>query len=191
MTAVIHPGFANPVRDSQAVFRAVLNAMARPGSIHTVTACKDPPNLLDCASAAILLTLVDGETTLWMDEQALASREWAAFHCGARLTAAANARFALALEAPRLSTLCAGTDEEPETAATLILQVKALGDGPRFRLEGPGLAAPTTLAVTGLSATFISDWSANRRLFPRGIDVILCAGDRLAALPRTVKLGRT
>jgi alpha-D-ribose 1-methylphosphonate 5-triphosphate synthase subunit PhnH len=25
-------------------------------------------------------------------------------------------------------------------------------------------------------------------LFPRGVDIILCAGDRVAALPRTVQI---
>jgi len=42
--------------------------------------------------------------------------------------------------------------------------------------------------VAGLPPGFLAEWEANRALFPRGVDVILCAGDHLAALPRTVRI---
>ncbi len=79
-----------------------------------------------------------------------------------------------------------GTDEEPESSATLILQVAALGEGRRLVLSGPGLEGEAALFVAGLPDGFVAEWAANRRRFPRGVDVILCAGDQLAALPRTV-----
>jgi alpha-D-ribose 1-methylphosphonate 5-triphosphate synthase subunit PhnH len=182
------PGFADPARDSQAVFRAVLDAMARPGRIHEVTVPTEPNPPLDRATAAVLLTLVDGETPLWMHEHSLALRDWAAFHCGAAITTAAEARFALALEPPSLGDFATGSDEEPEGSATVIMQVESLGEGPRFRLDGPGLEAPAHLAVRGLTERFLAEWRSNGRLFPRGVDVILCAGERLAALPRTVRV---
>ena len=181
-----HPGFADPVRDSQAVFRAVLDAMARPGRVHRVAAPASPPPPLHRATAAVLLTLVDAETPLCLDPAAEAARDWILFHCGAPLVDAGQARFALG-QLP-LASLPAGTDEEPEASATLILQVETLGEGAALRLEGPGLAAPTRLAVRGLPPGFVAGWDANRALFPRGVDVILCAGDRLAALPRTVRI---
>jgi hypothetical protein len=37
-------------------------------------------------------------------------------------------------------------------------------------------------------AGFVRDWAMNRARFPRGVDVILCAGTRIAALPRTVRI---
>lgn len=184
---MIHPGFADPVRDSQTVFRAILNAMALPGRIHAVTGPASPPPPLDRATAAVLLTLVDSETPLWMDEQSRASREWVAFHCGTSLVAAAEARFAVALKTPALGGFSAGADEDPEASATLILQIASLGQGRPFRLTGPGLPAPTVLALSGLNERFITEWKTNRCLFPRGLDLILCAGDRLAALPRTTQ----
>lgn len=184
-----HPGFADPVRDSQAVFRAVMDAMARPGRIHRVAAPLAPPAPLARAAAAVLLTLVDGETPLWLDDHAEAAWPWIAFHCGASRASLGAAQFGVALGPVALDAFSAGTDEEPEGSATVVLQVAGLGAGETLRLTGPGLAAEQALDVDGLPDGFAGFWSVNSRLFPRGIDVILCAGDLLAALPRTVRIG--
>jgi hypothetical protein len=42
--------------------------------------------------------------------------------------------------------------------------------------------------VDGAPLGFLAAWQANRARVPRGVDVILCAGERLAALPRTVAI---
>ena len=84
MSATISlPGFADPVEEAQATFRAVLDAMARPGTLHRAGERLAPPVPLDQAAAAVLLTLVDNETPLWLDAAAAAARDWLAFHCGA------------------------------------------------------------------------------------------------------------
>jgi alpha-D-ribose 1-methylphosphonate 5-triphosphate synthase subunit PhnH len=76
----------------------------------------------------------------------------------------------------------------PETSATVIVQVASLTTGERFVLEGPGLREPAILAVDGLPPDFAAMWQRNHGLYPRGIDLILCAGDQLAALPRSVSI---
>ena len=187
MNAIDLPGFADPVLGAQACFRAVLEAMARPGSVHAAGEGLTPPAPLDCATAAVLLTLVDGEAPLWLDAACAPARAWIGFHCGAAtISAIGRAAFALATVAPPLDQLDAGSDEAPEASATLILQVRGLGSGRKLRLSGPGLPAPALLAVDGLPAGFVAAWAANHALYPRGIDIILCAGTRLAALPRSV-----
>jgi alpha-D-ribose 1-methylphosphonate 5-triphosphate synthase subunit PhnH len=182
MSPDLSPGFADPVGGAQACFRAVLDAMAHPGRILAVAGVSAPAPLCE-AAAAVLLTLVDHETPLWLDPQAEAARPWIAFHTGAPLTGTA---FAMALSLPDLAALPNGTDEMPETSATVILQVAALGSGREFQLAGPGLRQPTRLHVNGLPPDFVAIWQRNHALFPRGIDLILCAGDRLTALPRSV-----
>lgn len=183
------PGFADPVAEAQATFRAVMDAMARPGRLHKVGERLMPPPPLDRAAAAVLLTLVDNETPLWVDDAALAARAWLAFHCGAAIVAApAKASFALALSLPDLHSLPAGTHEEPEASATLILQVRALGTGARYRLAGPGLRDPAMLSADDLPARFVPAWRENHALFPCGVDLILCTGSTLTALPRSVSI---
>lgn len=185
---ISHAGFADPVLDSQACFRSVLDAMARPGTIHRLGAPIDPPAPLDRATAAALLTLVDGDTPLWMDAAASAAAEWVAFHCGAAMVAMVDAAFGVAVGGVLLAGFGAGTDDGPEDSATVILQVRALGSGVALRLEGPGLEAPATMLVDGLPAGFVAAWAANRALYPRGVDLILCAGDGIAAFPRSLAI---
>ncbi len=184
MSNDLSPGFADPVAGAQACFRAVLDAMARPGQVMTVSGVAAPAPLCD-AAAAVLLTLVDHETPLWLDPDAQAARSWIAFHTGAPVGEAA---FVMALSLPDLAALPNGTDEMPEASATVILQVAALGSGRRLLLEGPGLREPAVLQVDGLPAEFISVWRRNHAMFPRGVDLILCAGRSLAALPRSVSV---
>ena len=187
--ATLQPGFADPVAGAQACFRAVLDAMARPGCIREAGVGLVAPEPLAPATAAVLLTLLDYDTPVWMDSAAAAAREWVAFHCGAPVvTDVTTCHFAVALTLPALGSLPAGSHEGPETAATLVLQVTALGRGRTFRLVGPGLRVPAMLAVDGLPAGFASAWQENHALFPCGIDIVLCAGTSLAALPRSVTL---
>jgi alpha-D-ribose 1-methylphosphonate 5-triphosphate synthase subunit PhnH len=42
--------------------------------------------------------------------------------------------------------------------------------------------------VLGAPADFVSTWAHNQALFPRGVDVLLCVGDSIAALPRSVMI---
>ena len=188
MSAGLAAGFADPVRDAQTCFRAVLDAMSRPGRIAFVSGVT-PPSGLGVAAAAVVLSLVDHETPLWLDAGAQRARQWIEFHCGAPVIARPNGcAFALVVALPDLRTLPAGSHESPETSATVICQVTAFGAGRTFRLSGPGLREPITLAVDGLPHDFVTIWRGNHELFPRGIDLILCAGDKLTALPRTVSI---
>lgn len=184
-------GFEDPVFDAQACFRAVLDAMARPGRIATLPIRLTPPAPLSPAAAAMCLTLLDHDTPLWRDPAAAgeAVAAFLRFHTGAPLASASDAAaFALIADAaamPPLSAFDTGDDAYPDRAATLIVEVAGLGVGDRFALEGPGIDGKGELAVVGLPPRF---WAERERLtpiFPRGIDVVLTHGEQIAALPRT------
>ncbi|MCA3280344.1 MAG: phosphonate C-P lyase system protein PhnH [Roseomonas sp.] len=183
------PGFADPVLDAQASFRAILEAMSRPGRIQRIEARITPPAPLCSAAGAALLSLADADTPLWLDAGDAAA-EWLRFHCGAPIMADIGAaRFVVACgAAPSLDALDIGTDEDPQLGATLILQVAGLVAGEGWRLTGPGIQHEHRLRVIGAPDGFIAAWVRNRVLFPRGIDALLCAGDSIAALPRSVMI---
>lgn len=192
-TGLALPGFADPVGGAQAAFRALLDAMARPGTLHDVAeliAELTPPAPLGPAAAAVLLTLVDADTPLWLDGACMAARAWLVFHCGAPLTddPAASA-FAAAVGMKPLGLFNTGSDAAPEDSTTLIVQLPALGTGRAYRVSGPGLRAPAPLRAAGLPADFPAQWATNHALYPRGIDLVLCAGARFCCLPRSVQLG--
>lgn len=185
----LSPGFADPVLDAQACFRAVLEAMSRPGRVVVAGTALRPPAPLCRAAAAVLLTLADADTPLWSDAGANAEA-WLRFHCGAAfVTAPDHAAFVLATGTPpALDALQPGSEEQPQRGATLVVQVASLGAGHGWRLTGPGIEHEHRLAVTGAPGGFLAAWAMNRARFPRGVDVVLCAEDRLAALPRTVAI---
>ncbi|MFC3125837.1 phosphonate C-P lyase system protein PhnH [Pseudoroseomonas globiformis] len=182
----MHPGFPHPVLDAQQCFRGLLEVMSRPGTIQTVTAHLQPPPSLERATAACLLTLLDADTGLYadVDEQA---RSWLQFHCGCPMVSLEEADFVLVTgEWPSLHQMKLGQDEEPETSATLICQVRSLRSDAGWKLSGPGIEDAAFLAVEQPPRTFLAEWQAQQASFPRGTDIILCSGDRIAALPRTV-----
>jgi alpha-D-ribose 1-methylphosphonate 5-triphosphate synthase subunit PhnH len=185
------PGFADPVAGAQACFRAVLDAMSRPGSRHQVGAGLTPPASLDPATAAVLLTLIDRETPLWLAPGLAAATDWIAFHCGATSCAdPAAAGFVVTTNLPDLAGLAAGSDDAPENSATIIVQIAGFDHGQTLHLAGPGLREPVALTAAGLPDDFATQWAANHALYPRGIDLILCAGHDLVALPRSVAITR-
>lgn len=184
----MRPGFADPVFGAQAGFSALMNAMARPGRIHLCAVLQDLPPGLEPAAAAALLTLADAETPIWTDVEGEA-RDWIAFHTGAPFVGIAQAQFGLVTRAmPALASFDQGSDETPQASATLILQLASLDDAAGWRMTGPGIEHEHRLLAMGLPADFAAQWAANHAQFPRGVDVVLCAGSRLAALPRTTRL---
>ncbi len=193
--SVLTPGFAAPVTDAQRCFRALLEAMARPGRVQRLLVVPAaPPAPLAPAAAAVLLTLADADTPVWLDAGPDAAA-WLRFHAGCPIVedpGAASFLLAARQPPPPLASLDAGTEEEPHRSATLILQVEALEEAAAgWRLTGPGIEAAHHLLVRGAPAGFLDSWAANRARFPRGVDVVLAAGaDRLAALPRTVAIER-
>lgn len=184
-------GLSNPVLDSQRVFRAVLEAMAHPGRVVDVPEPEAAPPPLHLAAAAVCLALADVDTPLWADAGAGTdeTREFFRFHCGCPLVDDPGmALFALIAQPdvmPELSRFNRGTDEGPDRSATLVVQVAALEAGRGRRLTGPGIAGQTLLEIRDLPSRFSRGRRENHALFPRGVDVLLTAGRRLAALPRT------
>jgi alpha-D-ribose 1-methylphosphonate 5-triphosphate synthase subunit PhnH len=188
-------GLIDPVFDSQAVFRTVLAALANPGKVRVVPA--SPPDVAGCppAAMALMLTLLDYETPLWLSQSLQADqglREHIAFHTGAP-KAASPARCAFALVDARrdpldLELFHPGEAEYPDRSTTVIAILPVLAGGPLLSIAGPGIRSVETLGPTGLPDDFASQWRANRRRYPLGVDVMLVAGAEMIGLPRTACL---
>ncbi|HEY6831938.1 MAG TPA: phosphonate C-P lyase system protein PhnH [Pseudolabrys sp.] len=178
---------------SQAAFRAVMEAFARPGEIRTLRQVAAPAPLAP-ATAALVQALADYETPVWLDPafaDASAVSGWIRFHTGAPIVKdARDATFALIadpLALPDFASFAVGTEDYPDRSTTLIVQVDRF-EGPALTLSGPGIKGTRSLAAAPLPDDFADRLQANRELFPRGVDLVLVAGAQVAALPRSVRL---
>lgn len=191
------PAFADPVFQSQAIFRGIMRAMAAPGTIFDCGTALSPPAPLAPAAAAALLTLADYETPLWIapsfaEASGRAVADYLVFHTGAPIAAsAARAAFALVdlvEDALRLEEFALGSAEYPDRSTTIVAQGAAFGEGSLLRLAGPGVDGEAALRVAPLPHDFFAQWQANRARFPLGVDLILAAEGEFVGLPRSIAI---
>jgi alpha-D-ribose 1-methylphosphonate 5-triphosphate synthase subunit PhnH len=185
-------GFSDKVFAAQSTFRAVMEAMARPGSVQRVTADVAAPAGLMHGAAAIALTLFDHDTAIWLDPRLDTVAAWLKFHTGAPVVAdPATASFALVADGaalPELERFALGDNEYPDRSTTLILQVESLAEGRAYTLQGPGIDGAALLRAAFAPDDLFDRLVINARLFPRGIDVVLVRDAAVVAIPRTTRL---
>jgi len=193
--AELPAGFADKVKSAQSTFRAVMEAMARPGSVQRVVAAVGTPTPLMRGTAAIALTLFDHDTPIWLDPRMSETSEvakWLKFHTNAPVVADSSiCSFALIGDAgalPDLSHFALGTNEYPDRSTTLVLQVKDLTRGEVYEMRGPGIDGSAVLQAIIEPKNLFERLAVNGSLFPRGIDVVLVADDAIVAIPRTTRL---
>ncbi|MBO9512564.1 MAG: phosphonate C-P lyase system protein PhnH [Variovorax sp.] len=198
-----------PVHGAQQTFRVLLAAMSHPGRVFSLppaaTAGVQPPATSDghrmsIAATVSLLTLLDAESSVHFagprDASALAG--YFRFHCGVRAVPADACQFAHARGGEADAALCErlqhGSDAAPQDGATLVLDVDGLapqaltGEVQVLRARGPGVQTQSVLSVRG-SLPALWRWRAQQAdAFPRGIDLLLCCGDQVAAIPRSTLL---
>ncbi|OYV40180.1 MAG: phosphonate C-P lyase system protein PhnH [Rhodospirillales bacterium 20-64-7] len=181
------PGFAS-VHEAQSCFRAVLVALSRPGIPVELNTRLTPPGSLSAAAAAILLTLTDSSVAVAIPQADAVVQAWLTFHTNARFSEVGEADFivcpAEGSSRPKLGALRHGTYDEPESGATLILHAATLAAGRRVCLIGPGIE--TRLMVNlPLDEAFFAERAILQAQAPCGVDILLCAGQRIFGLPRS------
>lgn len=187
-------GFSDPVFDSQSTFKAVMDAMARPGAVREIKADAVPPAPMGPGAGAIALALCDHDTLVYLTPAMIEAgvQAWLAFHSGALVTGErSEAAFAF-VEAgsplPPLSTFAPGSQEYPDRSTTVVFELPSLTDGQTLVLEGPGIDGSAEVAPAGLPPHFEAMWAENNTLYPRGVDLVLASGSRILCLPRTVQI---
>jgi alpha-D-ribose 1-methylphosphonate 5-triphosphate synthase subunit PhnH len=195
MDSLLQGGFADPVLHSQASFRAIMDALANPGTPQNLVTPPSISHSLSPELVSTLLTLSDHDTPVWLDAGLRATGTigtWLGFHSGAPLVEAPEkAVFAAASGAgqlPALDQFNLGTQEYPDRSTTIVLAVPALSGGDTLVLRGPGIKDHLHISPKGLPADFVAQWTANRALFPRGVDLLLVAQGQVMGLPRSTRI---
>jgi len=187
------PGFQDPVHEAQQTFRALLDALARPGMAQT-TAAVTPPAGLTSGCAAACLTLLDLETVVWLQPEISApAKSWLLFHTGCRFTEQPqSADFALIstiATMPPLDQFNWGTAAYPEASTSLLVQLPSLQGPQAVTLSGPGILASITIQ-TPLSQDFWHQWQEMVDAYPLGLDAWCFADQQVLGLPRTARVTR-
>ncbi|MBB3178164.1 phosphonate C-P lyase system protein PhnH [Variovorax sp. Sphag1AA] len=199
----------HPVHGAQQTFRVLLAAMSHPGRVYSLPpaaiAGVQPPSVSDghamsIAATVSLLTLLDAESSVHFagpqDASALAG--YFRFHCGVRTVSLDQSQFAYGrgshVDGESCERMQQGSDTAPQDGATLVLDVDGLamhaqkGEVQVLRARGPGVQTQSVLSVRG-SLPALWRWRAQQGdAFPRGIDLLLCSGDHVAAIPRSTLL---
>ena len=184
MTA-LSGGFSDAPRVASFAFRAIMNAMARPGRIECLEGAT-PPAPLNIATGTLLLTLADPDTPVHLagDTDRAEVRDWLGFHTGATAVGPGKATFAVgAWDALMpLDAYAIGTPEYPDKSATLIVDVDTLSDA-GSTLSGPGIQTTATLSLPDPNAI-----AANNARFPLGLDFFFTCGTQIVGLPRSTRI---
>jgi alpha-D-ribose 1-methylphosphonate 5-triphosphate synthase subunit PhnH len=171
----------------QQLFRNLMTAFSFPGRCICLPEGVRP----DEAITALTATLVDAEVSLADVGGLITALDLK--RIGAAPAAPETAHF-ITLHGDQLPDFmpCIGSLESPEGGATCIIRVNALatdaGNGCRLSLQGAGIDIRTDLVVDGLDAGWVDARAGWNRSFPMGVDLILCDGERMAALPRTTRI---
>lgn len=192
-THTLAPGLVDGVHDSQQAFRAVLDALARPGQVRAIGPAL-PGVALGGALARLLLSLCDDETPVWWQRADPDLQQWLCFHTGAPVAeqpqAATFAVFTHSGQGLALSDFAAGTAQSPEFSTTLLVELPSLASGPALEWRGPGIADVQRVGLQGLPDGFWTQWQANHAAFPQGADMVFTCGEHALGLPRTTRVRR-
>lgn len=186
-------GFADVAAQSAHAFRAIMQAMARPGCVMDIGVDIAAPEPLLGSTAAVILTLCDFQTPVWLAPELRSEKvvHYLRFHTGAPITEeASQALFVIAAAGQRLPApglLLQGNHEYPDRSATIVIQTPGFVPG-AVALTGPGIRGSAQFGVAGIEDGFWAAMTENHARFPIGVDVIFAAPRQLAALPRSTAI---
>lgn len=168
----------------QAMYRALITAMAYPGSIHDLGRHLGDERAL----TGVLATCLDQAVSL-ADASGLCGLARLRFlAAGAAPASAADWIAVDGRQAPTIEPRC-GSVVEPEASATLVIDIDRIGAGGRtYVLTGPGIAEHRRLDLAGLDPAWLTARARWCTPFPLGVDMILADNQRIAALPRTTTI---
>lgn len=186
----------DPVFDCQKAFRALLDAMARPGSIQSM---REPARKLHHPHAALMvagMTLLDNRCG-FSAQNAPALAEDLQQLTFARPVPAAEADYLFAGRTTGaedgtellLQSAKAGTLPEPHRSATLFIELGSLEEGEPLTLAGPGIDGQRDIRLSAEAVRWLRARQQAAWEYPCGAEIyfVTTQGDVLC-IPRTTRV---
>jgi alpha-D-ribose 1-methylphosphonate 5-triphosphate synthase subunit PhnH len=182
------------VAREQRAFRALLNAMARPGTVATVA--HHPHGGRRAVAVALLEALLDHEVTFAVVPEQAEVIETLLRLTGSRLAPPEEANYLLAegdgiAHALRVATT--GTPEYPDQGGMVFATISRVsataGGAPALVLAGPGIDGRRTVWIDGFTDECRRLFTDKNGDLPLGIDLVLAAPDgRFTCLSRYTRI---
>jgi alpha-D-ribose 1-methylphosphonate 5-triphosphate synthase subunit PhnH len=160
--------------------------MSRPGTVERVPTGP--------ADRAVVAALVDHEVSFHTADDGLAEALAAEGRYQPAPPASAAVVHAGGVPDWDVRELRRGSLREPSGGATVVYRVESLAadpaadvDGTTVRLTGPGVSGERVVAV-GLPPGELAALAEAQSTYPRGVDAVFAAGERLLAVPRSASL---
>jgi alpha-D-ribose 1-methylphosphonate 5-triphosphate synthase subunit PhnH len=165
-------------------YRLLLEAMSRPGTLHSIVGLDETSN----TQLAVLAALLDSSVCFSDSDQLLEAADIALLQSIQTTPEAADYLLCSGSRAPSFEPRL-GSLASPEQSATLVVRVTDLEAGDlQLDLRGPGIKENQVCNIQGLDP----DWLQKRKAwvcgFPLGVDMILLDQQQMMALPRTTRV---
>lgn len=172
------------VHDTRKTFRALCQAMSRPGTVRRVP--------VGPADHAVVATLVDHEVKTHTDDDTLRETLSEQGRLDEAQPTDAHVVHTHGVPSWNVGDLPRGSLVEPSDGATVIYRVESLStdhdDGlTTVTLSGPGVPDTRTVWL-GLPADELDGIAKAQSTYPRGVDAIFTAADRIVVIPRSVSM---
>ena len=173
----------DPVHGTRETYRALLDAMSRPGTVEPVP---------EPADHAVVATLVDHEVGCWTDDDGLRSDLASQGRLDAVDQSEAAVVHARDHENVAVEDCRRGSLVEPSEGATVVYRVDSIAEGTdpdltTVELTGPGVDGAAELSVA-LPPDELDAIAAAQADYPRGVDAVFASADAVAAIPRSASL---
>jgi alpha-D-ribose 1-methylphosphonate 5-triphosphate synthase subunit PhnH len=194
------------VHGTQRIFRKLLDCMARPGEIQSISEEIAPIEAMEgfpCSLQGIAFTLIDREVQFHVlanhSETIKRALEWKTY---SKFSSILSADYIFISHPENVKNIAEfmqhikkGTLSDPHDSATVVLCVEGISNtnihssSLKLTMSGPGIASNKTVYIRGLSAKWIEERNIATGEFPLGIDLILTTNEGdIMAVPRTTLL---
>ena len=184
------------VFDCQKIFKSVMNAMAKPGTVFSIKEQSDKLEEQNSVPLAIAMTFMDNRCTVYVDgnddllsmirEKTLAVKsdlEKADFV----VVPEVEEKESLGVEL--LDSAKVGTLPEPHKSAMVIVGLHAIEGDTALVLEGPGVKGQKKVTFSQAAAMWLARRETLKYEFPCGTDILFYTDSgEIKGIPRTLKV---
>lgn len=185
------------VFDCQKVFKGVMNAMAKPGTIISIDEHSSKLAEKDNVALAIAMTFMDNRSTYYVEGNEELTTEIREKTMAVK-TGLENADYVIVPDTESaeghfeqlLACAKTGTLPEPHKSATVMVCLKEFAGENKVVLEGPGINVSREITLPDAGIAWLRKRTEMKYEFPCGTDIVFYTDKgEIMAIPRTTKTG--